>query len=115
VKCGDSWSDLLAAAHQYAHFNAISGTTAIGPENAHAWGHFSTCSLSQGGAVVLVLTRKIGEVVVIGGGIRVTVTAIKGNKVCLGIDAPPNVRVDREEIHHRLREFSRPERSLVPV
>ncbi|HEX3314946.1 MAG TPA: carbon storage regulator CsrA [Gemmataceae bacterium] len=55
---------------------------------------------------MLVLTRKVGESIVIGGGIRVTVTAIDGNKVRLGIEAPPEVRVDREEVARRLREFA---------
>jgi carbon storage regulator len=55
---------------------------------------------------MLVLTRKVGESIVIGGGIRVTVTALDGNKVRLGIEAPPEVRVDREEVARRLREFA---------
>jgi carbon storage regulator len=55
---------------------------------------------------MLVLTRKVGETIIIGGGIRVTVTAIDGNKVRLGIEAPPEVRVDREEVARRLREFA---------
>jgi carbon storage regulator len=54
---------------------------------------------------MLVLTRKIGEAIVIDGGIRVIVTAIKGDKVRIGIEAPPDVRVDREEIHRRIAEF----------
>jgi carbon storage regulator len=57
---------------------------------------------------MLVLTRKIGEAIVIDGGIRVIVTAIKGDKVRIGIEAPPDVRVDREEIHRRLAEFDEP-------
>jgi carbon storage regulator len=55
---------------------------------------------------MLVLTRKTGESIYIGGNIRVTVTSIDGNKVRLGIEAPPSVRIDREEVYRRLREFA---------
>ena len=55
---------------------------------------------------MLVLTRKPGEEIVIDGHIRVTVTAIKGGKVRLGISAPPDVIVDRAEIQQRRLEFA---------
>jgi carbon storage regulator len=61
---------------------------------------------------MLVLTRQLGQEIVIDGCIRVTVTAIQGNKVRLGISAPPEVRVDRAEIHRRLQEFAEP-RAIV--
>jgi len=48
-----------------------------------------------------VLTRKIGETIVIDGDIRVTVIAVQGDKVRLGFTAPEYVRVDRQEIHDR--------------
>ena len=47
---------------------------------------------------MLVLTRKPGEKVVIGNGITVTVVAVTGNKVRLGIDAPDQVRILRAEL-----------------
>lgn len=50
---------------------------------------------------MLVLTRHIGEQIVIDGQIVVTVVAIEGNKIRLGIKAPKSVRVDRAEVHHR--------------
>jgi peptidylprolyl isomerase len=50
---------------------------------------------------MLVLTRRIGEQIVIDNGITVTVVAIRGDKVRLGISAPPSVRVDRSEVHER--------------
>jgi carbon storage regulator len=53
---------------------------------------------------MLVLTRKIGEQLVIDGDIVVTVIAVEGNKVRLGIKAPKCVRVDRAEIHQRRQE-----------
>jgi carbon storage regulator len=50
---------------------------------------------------MLVLTRRPGEQIVIDGNIRLTVVSVKGDRVRIGIEAPPNVRVDREEIHTR--------------
>jgi peptidylprolyl isomerase len=50
---------------------------------------------------MLVLTRRIGETIVIDGVISVTVLSIKGDKARLGVSAPPSVRVDRSEIHER--------------
>ncbi len=50
---------------------------------------------------MLVLTRRIGEKLVIADDIVVTIVAIEGNKARVGIDAPRSVRVDREEIHNR--------------
>jgi carbon storage regulator len=58
---------------------------------------------------MLVLTRRVGEEIIIAGSIRVTVSAIKGDKVRIGVTAPPNVRIDREEIHNRIREFAEPD------
>ena len=57
---------------------------------------------------MLVLTRKVGEEIVIGGGIRVVVTSVKGDRVRIGIIAPPDIRVDREEVHRRVQEFAEP-------
>ena len=54
---------------------------------------------------MLILTRQVGEEIVIDGNIRVIVTAVKGNKVRLGISAPPSVPVDRKEVHERRAEF----------
>jgi len=50
---------------------------------------------------MLVLTRRPGEQIVIDGNIRLTVVSVKGDRVRIGIEAPPNVLVDREEIHAR--------------
>ncbi len=50
---------------------------------------------------MLVLTRRIGEEIVIDGSIRVTIVAIQEGRVRLGVTAPANVRVDRQEIHER--------------
>jgi carbon storage regulator len=58
---------------------------------------------------MLVLSRKIGEQIIIDGCIRVSITAVKGNQVRIGITAPPEVRVDREEVFRRIQEFAEPE------
>lgn len=47
---------------------------------------------------MLVLTRRVGESVVIGEEIRVRVVAVKGNQVRLGIDAPRKIQVRRDEV-----------------
>jgi len=48
---------------------------------------------------MLVLSRKVGERIMIGEGIVALVTKISGNKVRLGIEAPDGVRIDREEVY----------------
>jgi carbon storage regulator len=56
---------------------------------------------------MLVLTRSIGEKIVIDGAIVVTVISQDRNKIRLGIEAPPAVRVDRAEVHQRRKPESR--------
>lgn len=51
---------------------------------------------------MLILTRRSGEKLVIGENVTVTVLSVKGNQVRIGIDAPRDVQVNREEIHHRI-------------
>jgi len=53
---------------------------------------------------MLILSRRIGEKLIIGENVTVTILAVKGNQVRVGIDAPRDVRVDREEIHQRILE-----------
>lgn len=50
---------------------------------------------------MLVLSRRLNETIVIDGNIQITVLALKGDRVRLGISAPADVRVDRAEIHER--------------
>jgi carbon storage regulator len=54
---------------------------------------------------MLVLARRAGEQIVIDGNIRLTVVAVKGNQVRLGISAPPEISVDRKEVHDRRAEL----------
>jgi len=53
---------------------------------------------------MLILTRKLGESITIGDNIKVTVVDIKGKQVRLGIEAPKNVSVHREEIFLMIKE-----------
>lgn len=56
---------------------------------------------------MLVLTRKIGETIMVGDDVTVTVLGIAGNQLKLGINAPKNVSVHREEIYNRLKMESK--------
>lgn len=51
---------------------------------------------------MLVLTRKLGEVIRIGSGVTVRVLEIKGSQVRLGLDAPPDVKIFREEVYRAI-------------
>jgi carbon storage regulator len=55
---------------------------------------------------MLVLSRRIGETIVINGDIQVKVLSIQGNKVRLGVVAPEQVSVDRQEVHERRTAFA---------
>jgi carbon storage regulator len=57
---------------------------------------------SQGGSTMLVLSRRIGEQLVIGDQVTVTINRVSGNRVSLGIEAPPHVRVVRSELRDAL-------------
>ena len=52
---------------------------------------------------MLILTRRVGERLVIGDDISVTVLGVKGNQVRIGVQAPADVGVHREEIYERIR------------
>jgi carbon storage regulator len=52
---------------------------------------------------MLILTRRVGETVVIGNDVTVTVLGVKGNQVRLGVNAPKEVTVHREEIFERIK------------
>ena len=67
----------------------------IGPAPTHN-------NTKDGGAAMLILTRRIGETVIIGNDVDVTVLGVKGNQVRLGVTAPREVTVHREEIFERI-------------
>ena len=52
---------------------------------------------------MLILTRRVGETVMIGNDVTVTVLGVKGNQVRVGINAPKTVAVHREEIYERIK------------
>ena len=61
---------------------------------------------------MLLLTRKLGENIRIGDDVKITIVEVKGNHVKLGIDAPPSVKVHREEIYERIQQENRRAQSM---
>jgi carbon storage regulator len=53
---------------------------------------------------MLILTRRVGESLMIGDEVNVTVLGIRGNQVRIGVNAPKDVAVHREEIYDRIQE-----------
>jgi carbon storage regulator len=62
---------------------------------------------SEGVASMLILTRKPLESLMIGDDVTVTILGVKGNQVRIGINAPKNVAVHREEIYERIKKEMR--------
>jgi carbon storage regulator len=53
---------------------------------------------------MLILTRRVGETLMIGNDVTVTVVAVNGNQVRIGINAPKDVAVHREEVYERVKQ-----------
>ena len=55
---------------------------------------------------MLILTRRIGETLMVGDDVTITVLGVKGNQVRIGVNAPKDVAVHREEIYERIQSLS---------
>jgi carbon storage regulator len=64
---------------------------------------------------VLVLTRKLGESITIGDEIKVTIIEIKGKQVKVGVEAPQDTKVHREEVYQRIQEENRMAALISPI
>ena len=53
---------------------------------------------------MLILTRRVGESIIVGDNVTITVLGIKGNQIRLGVNAPKEVSVHREEIYQRIKQ-----------
>jgi len=56
---------------------------------------------------MLILTRRIGESIIVGDDVTITVLGVKGNQIRLGVNAPKDVSVHREEIYQRIKQEQR--------
>jgi carbon storage regulator len=63
---------------------------------------------------MLILTRRVGETVMIGDDVTITVLGVKGNQVRVGINAPKHVAVHREEIYERIKREQQSEEVEKP-
>jgi len=62
---------------------------------------------------MLILTRRVGESVMIGNDVTTTVLAVKGNQVRIGISAPKNIAVHREEVFERIKREQQQDSALA--
>jgi len=62
---------------------------------------------------MLILTRRVGEKILIGDNVTIAVLDVRGNQVRIGIEAPSEVSVHREEIYHRIQQEKMAARQAV--
>jgi carbon storage regulator len=91
-----SWFDSLLSGAQ----GGLRPYPAISKSNEFAWGPSATTLRV---AAMLILTRRIGETVMIGDDVQTTVLDVRGNQVRIGITAPRNVPVHRGEVYERIK------------
>ncbi|MFT6625305.1 MAG: carbon storage regulator CsrA [Cycloclasticus sp.] len=61
---------------------------------------------------MLILTRKVGESLIIGDDVSIIVLGVKGNQVRIGVDAPQSVSVHREEIYNKIQDEKKSEGNI---
>lgn len=64
---------------------------------------------------MLVLTRKVGEGIIIGDDVRVTVVEVRGNSIRLGIDAPRHKKIHRLEVYERIKNETQLATNWLPA